>query len=80
MVILLFALFLETYTPTITDLRTETTSKTSFLVESSLSETNFCDSLGLFSLYIMFGEYEYLAGTTREHFFDILEQKLENCI
>ena len=55
------------------DLRTETTSKTSLLVEWSLSETNFCDSLGLFSLYIMFGEYEYLAGTTREHFFDILE-------
>ena len=54
-------------------MRTETTSKTSLFVEWSLSEVNFCDSLGLFSVYFMFGKYESLAGTTKAHFLEILE-------
>ena len=54
-------------------MRTETASKTSILVEWSLSETNPLDSQGLFSVYFMIGRYENLAGTTKSHFFEILE-------
>ena len=54
-------------------MRTETASKTSILVEWSLSETNPYDSQGLFSVYFMFGKYENLAGTTKDQFFEILQ-------
>ena len=70
---LLFSPIIETYTQTITDLTTETSSKTSIQVEWSLSETNSYDSQGLFSVYLIFGRYENLAGTTKDKFFEIQE-------
>ena len=42
------------------------------LVKWSLSESNSYDSEGTFSVYFGFGEFDILAGTTKDHFFEIL--------
>ena len=42
------------------------------LVKWSLSESNSYDSEGTFSVYFGFGDYDILAGTTKDHFFEIL--------
>ena len=60
-----------TYTQTITDLRTESSSKSSIMVKWSLSESNSYDSEGTYSVYFGFGNFEILAGTTKDLFFEI---------
>ena len=42
------------------------------LVKWSLSESNSYDSEGTFSVYFGFGDFDILAGTTKDHFFEIL--------
>ena len=60
-----------TYTQTITDLRTESASKSSIMVEWSLLESNSYDSEGTFSVYYGFGNIDILTGTTKDLFFEI---------
>ena len=52
-------------------MRTESSSKSSIMIEWSLSENNSYDSEGTFSVYFGFGNFEFLAGTTKDLFFEI---------
>ena len=65
------SIYRDIHTQTITDLRTESTGSSSIMVKWSLSESNLYDSEGTFSVYFGFGNFDILAGTTKDLFFEI---------